>query len=249
MSEAPKIQFEEAEGPRAIVSPDLGHTAGIVVEAKKGRSFRPIFKNSSEKWREEFGNPDITFSPNAYEAITYLDSARRLYTVRVHNGGKLANALIGIDASGASATGSGLGEDETGIDASVFAGEAFSVIARSAGVHGNDLTVSVANVDAGTKKFDIIVKLNGTQVESFTVSRIQQVDASGIQLYLEDRINDVSEYIIVEDNLAVDENTVPEAVADLALGGGDDGSAVTVLQTHRGRQSWPESAVRTIVLP
>jgi len=63
-----------------------------------------------------------------------------------------------------------------------------------------------------------------TKVENWLVSRKTKKDGYGKQLYLEDRINDVSKYLVVADSTTTS-NTLPKANSTaVLLGGGTDGS-------------------------
>jgi hypothetical protein len=64
-------------------------------------------------------------------------------------------------------------------------------------------------------------------VETWIVSRKSKLDGFGKQLYLEDRINDYSDYITVQDNIGIADTVLPDGFAQSAstnLGAGSDGT-------------------------
>lgn len=73
--------------------------------------------------------------------------------------------------------------------------------------------VRLVNFDDVNKTFDVQVYFlegpNFVPKETFTVSRQKKVGTDGAQLYLEDRINDRSAYIRVQDNNSVSDTVMP----------------------------------------
>ncbi len=108
---------------------------------------------------------------------------------------------------------------------------AFTVMAENPGIWGNNLKISIDNVDATAFTFEIVViqTVDGVDVEleRHLVSRRQQLDGFGRQQYLEEVINGNSIYIRVFDNIAVADNILPNEFSEISLAGGDNGSAVS----------------------
>lgn len=88
--------------------------------------------------------------------------------------------------------------------------DAFLVTAINQGEWGNKVSISVtrsSNYDTvegytnGTQPFFVTVYESGVQVEQFEVTRDYCTDGYGNQMYIEDKINDKSQYIKVKNNL------------------------------------------------
>lgn len=102
----------------------------------------------------------------------------------------------------------------------------FVIFAHNEGAWGNNLTVRLTNWNAADNSFDIEVYqvVGGVKsfIQRYTVSRYEQLDGYGKQMYLEQRINNRSKYIKIADNTALDPSILPDhAVADEVFVTGD----------------------------
>jgi hypothetical protein len=103
----------------------------------------------------------------------------------------------------------------TGVTATTPASYTFQIAADTAGVDGNDTTVTITNYDGGT--FAISVFVSGSMVESF--GNLTKVSTS--RYYVADYINSLSNYIRILDNDSV--GAPPANSTGLSLSGGNDG--------------------------
>lgn len=119
-------------------------------------------------------------------------------------------------------------------------GECFLVLGANQGAWSNDIAVKVdTSKDASDVEGAFVITVgqyvpgsNPAQfitLESYTVSRnVDQLDGNGRNMYLETRINDVSNYIRVYDNVVQEASTPVAAQATfLRFDLGTDGDAVT----------------------
>lgn len=128
-----------------------------------------------------------------------------------------ADALVDV-ASGDSGVVSAAAEDSlAGGDAST---DSLSVSAINEGTWGDDLSVSISDNAGDADAFDLQVKLDGEVVEVFQNLSMDEANAN----HVEQVINEVSEYITVED-LASDSGLATDrpASVETALAGGNDG--------------------------
>lgn len=106
-----------------------------------------------------------------------------------------------------------------------------AIYADNQGNWGNTLKVSVSNFDTRDSTFDITVfeTVNNIDLsrEVYHVSRVEQLDGNGKQLYLEDVINGNSLYIRVRDLKKEDNTDMPSEITKVKLTGGADGVAPT----------------------
>lgn len=115
----------------------------------------------------------------------------------------------------------------------------FTVSAENPGEWGNNLKITVTNINATAFTFDLNVfeTVDGVNVlrESHTVSRKHQLDGFGRQQYLEDVINGNSIYIRVFDKSEVADDELPDEISTpVSLTGGDNGSALSSADVMAG---------------
>lgn len=114
------------------------------------------------------------------------------------------------------------------------------VAANNPGAWNNTLAIKIRpsnpkglpvgqNHDVNQFYLDVFINYTGPNnvpVESFLVSRTHELDGEGNQLYVEDRINKFSKYIVVKNNSACPIVGVYEEVFEF-LDGGSDGNPIT----------------------
>jgi len=223
-------------------------SAALVGYSAKGSTTDIMLITNSQQFIEEYGEP----TPGQYfhyTALAYLSRGNTLYCLRVAN-----NALYGgvnIMKSDSSESNAGL---TSGLSSAVFTPDSgmsddviFQILGANPGVWNNRIGIKIADVKDGSDPtpteqytFKIYVYYqnddgNYELVESFKVSRKERKDGYGRNLYLEDRINGVSRYIVVVDNTNLSDTVLPkEQTTRLDFTGGSDGSEVTASQIVSG---------------
>lgn len=191
----------------------------IVISSNKGPANKVTLVTTNKEFISIFGKPTAT-TPSKHCALAFLEHGNQLKVVRAIVDAVAAKVDI-MDGEG-------------------VAVKTYTVSAANPGSWGNSLTVSfTAPGTDGT--FTVTVKNSGVQVEKFVVSRtVNSLDGYGRTLYIEDVINNQSQYITVEDNTA---NTNPHvAVTDTPLtAGADDTTALTDSQINT---AWDLFAVK-----
>lgn len=113
-----------------------------------------------------------------------------------------------------------------------------AILADNQGAWGNNLKVTVSNFDTRDNTFDITVFETVDNIdlsrEVYHVSRVEQLDGNGNQLYLEDVINDNSLYIRVKDLQPNDPSLYPSSMTKVKLTGAADGNTPTASQIAAG---------------
>lgn len=213
-------------------------TAGLVGASARGDVDNLVLCTTPQQYLTEFGNP----TPGNYfhyTALAYLENGNKLYCKRVVNGALYGGVKIMQSGFGPNAAISAGSATKTFQDVS---GETilFEIYGKDPGAWNNSIGVRVINVNVVDYTFDIEVYSmdadgNYEKVETWTVSRKQQVDGYGRQQYLEDVINGYSAYIAVADNLLIADTGVPVTQSTtLALAEGNDGSAVSASDVSTG---------------
>lgn len=179
---------------------------GVVISAPRG----PVEINSVTSAREfidTYGTPSQD-NPSMYAALRFLRRAGVLHVRRVINDAVTAT-----------------GEYITNVD------PIFDITAANPGAWGNDIVVSFEDATYLTgDEFQIVVSYGGSEVERFTVSRDETAkNGYGNSIYIEDVVNNQSDYIrIVDDPLVVDALDFEVSVA--LASGADDTVAPTSAQ-------------------
>lgn len=125
-------------------------------------------------------------------------------------------------------------------DFSYYSDAVMAVYADNQGAWGNNIKFSIGNIDTRDNTFDITVyeTVNNIdlQREIWHVSRKEQLDGMGNQLYMEDAINGNSLFIRVKDLKKDNDELLPAEVSkiDGLLAGGLNGDAPTQSQIAAG---------------
>lgn len=205
-------------------------TCGLVGYSTKGSLDTRLISNASQ-FLAEYGNPVPGYYFH-YTALAFLEQGNVLYCRRVINGALYGGAII---------VESGTGDNEAltvGVSTPAFSTVStmdalFYVFAKDPGTWNNSIGITITDIDSDDYTFNInvyYVNADGGYdlVETWTVSRKEQLDGFGRQLYMEDKINGYSDYIIVKDNATTADTVLPEEQATrLNLAGGTIGNAVT----------------------
>lgn len=183
-----------------IVPSTNSSIGGIVIHSHKGPSGVPTLVTSNQEFLNVFGNP-VPEDISKYAALAFLQRSNRLVVVRVIN-----------DATAASAT---------AMDTATTPAATFAINAIDEGAWGDNVTVTFNDPVTTDSKFNLIVSYNGTQVETWTVSKSQLLkDGFGRSLYIEDVINGNSSYINIADDTT--NTNDPDMTQSLSLTGGTD---------------------------
>ena len=229
----------------AIVPSLATSTAVLVGYSAKGSLAKQLITNAGQ-FVEEYGEP-IVGNYFHYSALAYLEQGNQLYCLRVTGVNRLYSGLNLVNAPAVEHNPFDRGQsspiyyDDSGLE-----NQLISIFAKDPGIWGDKIRITVTEVKAGDSEFDDTDKYtfkinvwytdeegNTAKVETHHVSRQTKIDGFGRQLYLENRINGYSKYILVADNTAVANTVVPIASdSDTILGstiadGGSDGDAIT----------------------
>ena len=207
--------YPEVRDFSQIVSQVAQTPSAIVGASNKGPSFQRILVTSDDQYKELFGIPDSSVSFLGYSALGFLKDGNQLYVTRVHNGALFSGVVVNTDTDAAHYQVLSAGEDDIdSFDFSGYTNGLFAVFAENEGSWGNNLSIVIDNVNESANTFQIFVYLleNGNNIlkETWTVSREMKLDGFGQQLYLEERINGVSKYIRVKDNVAEATSVLPK---------------------------------------
>jgi len=212
-----------------------GIYAGIVVPTTKGPSFVATLVTTTEEYNAKFGIPNPKETLASYSALAYLAKSNKLYVVRAH-----VDALFGgIEIVQASASGAHVPfvTGQVNPENHTFSTDGlFTVVGADEGDWANDIRVEIRDVDSGVFTFHIdVYQVNPdatvSMVDSHFVSRKNQKDGYGKQMYLEQRINGKSPYIRVVDNALYADTVLPKLMATPGtpegLASGNNGLAIT----------------------
>lgn len=236
---SPGIYTKEVDLSNLIAN--LSTTIGAIVGySAKGDTTQPILVTNTQQFIQKYGEPTLG-NYFHYSALAFLENGRQLWCQRVVNGALFGGVKIKTTSSVQSniAISAGVATPVY----STVSGEdnLFYIYGANPGVWNNSTGVRITNIDAVNYTFTIEVYAQDSDgnyaiVESWNVSRKQQLDGNGNQMYLETAINGFSDYIYVMDGDAVYANTVmPKAQATtLAFLRGSDGSAVTASERNTG---------------
>ena len=224
----------------STIVPALATTIGALVGYSPKGSLDITLITNRQQFIAEYGEP-ITGNYFHYSALAFLEKASALYCRRVVNEALYSGVHVKQSDEATDNEAFGAGQltavfyDESGVE-----GELISVLAVNPGLWGDNVSIIIKNVKDGTETevteqytFEIDIYFtdsdgNSAKVENWKVSRKNKLDGSGVQMYLEDKINGYSEYIRVADNTSEVDTVLPkENSTAVSLGGGSDGSAVT----------------------
>lgn len=223
------------------IVPRVASASGALVGySAKGSTTGISLITSDQQFIEEYGEPDPSSgSYFHYTALAYLAKGNTLYCLRVTNGALWGG--VNIMASGSSLENVAF---STGKSTATFVADSgqssdvlFQIIGANPGVWNNKIGIVIENIKTGLDEvvvdqytFDIVVYYQNAdgiyeEVERWTVSRQEKVDGFGKDLYLEDKINGISKYIMVLDNKDLANTVLPQEQEDrLNLAAGSDGS-------------------------
>jgi uncharacterized protein len=218
-------------------------TAGIVGYSAKGDTTQLRLMTNTQQFIQHYGEP-VPGNYFHYSALAYLENGQTLWCKRVVNGALYGGIKIKTASSSQSNAAISIGASTP--DFVTVSGEdnLFYIYGANPGLWNNNIGVRITSIDAVELTFNIEVYFtdaNGitSKVETWIVSRQVKVDGYGKQLYLEDRINGFSSYIVVADDTTQASSVLPKAQATtLSIAQGDDGSAIVDANLITGWQSF-----------
>jgi len=223
-------------------------SAALVGYSAKGDLDNILLITNANQFIEEYGEPDPTSGHYFhYTALAFLKKGNVLYCLRVANaalyGGidVMKTGSAEVNAAFAVGKSTKVFDAPSGLDTEVV----FQIMGANPGVWDDRVSIRIPAADIKTGgdlvptdqyTFNIQVYYqdddgNDELVETWHVSRKKKRDGFGKQLYLEDKINGVSKYIVVADNadnIAMVDTELPKAQAtSLVLDGGSDGNEIS----------------------
>jgi len=222
-------------------------SAALVGYSAKGSTNDIVLITTDQQFIQEYGEP-VPGQYFHYTALAYLSRGNSLYCLRVVN-----NALYGgvnimkSDSSEDNAQfTAGSSSAEFSADSGLEDDIVFQIFGANPGVWNDRIGVKISDVKDGsdptpTEQYTFKISVyyqnddgNYEFVESFKVSRKEKKDGYGKNLYLEDKINGVSRYIVVADSSLADTVLPKEQSTRLDLSGGSDGSEISSSQLVEG---------------
>lgn len=198
---SPSVTTVETDTSFIVTSP-AASIGAIVISADRGASDERVLITSNKNFIDVFGKPN-PLDPSMYAALAFLEDGNRLYVTRVVN--NAVSATLPVNDA--------------------VAAETFTLTAKGGGAWGNNLTVDVSAIVSNV--FTLTIYESGTEVESFIVSKSTTIlDGFGKSQYIEDVINEQSQYVTVVDNV-VNTNEPLAATGAAFTGGSDDTLAPT----------------------
>ena len=223
-------------------------SAAIVVTTPRG-SLSRLLITSNQQFRNEYCiDGKVTLGNySQYSALAYLAQGSTLYVQRVVDTATAKFGGIKVRYTPGTSVALSVGVSSPAFTQVSGEQNLFNVFAKDPGAWSSQLSIVIANVNTGanlgTNCFDIQVwytTLGGVSslAETWTVSRLHQVDGYNRQQYLETVINGFSQYIVVKDSTVVN-TTLPVANATaIVMGGGVDGTTPTLSQVAGGWSSF-----------
>jgi hypothetical protein len=215
-------------------------SAALVGYSVKGSTTDVVLVTDDQQFIEQYGEPTTTGGHYFhYAALAYLSKGNTLYCLRVVNGALWGGVNIMASSSAESNAALTTGRStavflaDSGLDSDIL----FQVVGANPGVWNDRIGIIVENIKDGSEEvvtdqytFEIVVYYQNDdgayeEVERWKVSRKEKVDGFGKDLYLEDKVNGISKYIMLLDNTGLADTVVPKAQATrLDLASGSDGS-------------------------
>ena len=215
----------------------------LVGAFKKGPTNEPFLTGNQTQFLNitaPEGKPKIGY-PTCYQsALDYLAGGGNLWCVRAvsaTNPPSYAGVVISKSGNSNHAITTKVTDPES---YDFLENDCFLILSANQGAWGNDIAIKIDSSEeasdiAGAFVISVYRVIPGTspaqytQLETFTVSRnVDQLDGTGRNIYVETRINGISNYIRVVDNTVVDSATgVAEQSDYIRLERGSDGDAVT----------------------
>lgn len=204
----------------------------IVLISNQGSTVAPVLITSRTQFIAEYGKP----SPGDYghyAALGFLEYGTQLYCMRASKNALYGGAYI-VKSTSANPNAGILAGAADPDSYSYGTDEVLVFFAKDPGTWNDNVGIRITNVDVAEYTFDVEVYYTDPStsitslVETFSCSRKHQLDGYGTQMYITDRINGVSQYIIVRDNTAEADSVLPKAQAStLAFVNGSNGTTVT----------------------
>ena len=225
------------------IVPNIATTScALVGFSRKGSTKEIKLITNTRQFIEEYGYP-VPGEYFHYTALAFLENGNTLYCLRVAKNALYAGAKIAVSGSSKNNQTLTAGKAEP-----IYYDEddiLFYVYAKDQGKWANaegayPVGIKITNLDSAEKEFDIEVYVLTEEdvwekVETWTVSRKHKLDGYGRQMYMEDRINGFSDYILVANDVSENEDTMPkEQSTVLNLGGGSDGDTITDSEIVQG---------------
>jgi hypothetical protein len=248
---SPGVYVQEKDisdvAPRVATS-----SAALVGYSAKGNVDNILLITSDQQFIENYGEPDPTSGHYFhYAALAFLARGNVLYCLRVENGALLGGANIMHSSSSEVNAAFSVGASSATFSApSGFTSDvAFQIFGADPGVWNNKIAITISDVKDGTDpvptdQYTFVINVfyqndDGAYeaVESWKVSRKKKFDGFGKQLFLEDKINGVSKYIVVKDSALVDTVVPKDQSTNLIFAGGTDGDAISSSELVSG---WDE---------
>lgn len=223
-------------------------SAALVGYSTKGSIDEIVLVTTTQQFIDEYGMPSPSIgSYFHYSALAYLAQGNKLYCLRVANGALYGGVNVIVNTSAEQISPLLVGQAQpVYMNLSADADVLFKVFAKNPGTWNNKLGIKIKNVKTGaeaepTERHTFVIEVSAQNnddwwevVEEWKVSRKQQLDGFGKQLYMEDKINNTSRYIYVADSAMAD-TALPQANSELVvMGGGANGSRPTTGQLVTG---------------
>ncbi len=218
-------------------------TCALVGASGKGNVDNIVLITNDQQFIAEYGEPDPSSGTYFhYSALAFLEKGNQLYCLRVENGALYGgvNIMSSVSSEANAAFGTGQASTVFAAPSGLTGDVLFQILGANPGVWDNKISVTVTEIKDGTEaeatdQYTFVIKVffqneDGVfeEVELFHVSRKTKVDGFGKQLYLEDKINGVSQYIVVSDNIALVDTILPKIqTIQLVLAAGTDGSSLS----------------------
>jgi phage tail sheath protein FI len=225
----PDVYSKEIDSSNLI--PALSTTSAALVGGSPRGQVGVKFISDGAEFIAEYGKP-VPGNYFHYTALAFLAQGNQLYCRRVVKTDCLYGGIC-VNKTGTTPVAIVLsaGVTDPTIIPETYSNAAFFIFGKNPGVWNNQISIKVAANVQDASWFDIQVYYTEAGVtrlvETWTISRVAQVDGYGNQIYLETRINGFSDYIVVKDNTVLAAATVPAVVSTaLAMDKGADGTAV-----------------------
>ena len=223
-------------------------SAALVGYSVKGDVSNIRLMTTDQQFIEEYGEPDPSSGHYFhYAALAYLARGNVLYCLRVENDALFGGADIMSSVSSEDSAAFSVGASAATFSAPSGLEEdcVLQIFGKDPGVWDNKIGITITDVKGGddlipTDQYTFVINVyyqnsDGVyeQVESWKVSRKIKKDGYGKQLFMEDVINGVSKYIVIEDSLLAD-TVLPEGLAivpgtasAIVFACGSDGSEIS----------------------
>jgi phage tail sheath protein FI len=215
------------------IVPTIATTVSAIVgPSNKGDTTQIRLMTNTQQFIAEYGEP-VLGNDFHYTALAFLETGNQLWCYRIQNGALYGGVKIKTSASIQVNAAIAVGVASPDFVAVSGEDNLFYIYGANPGVWNNGLGVIITRTSANDLIYVFTIDVyqqdsTGTfvKVESWTVSRMHQIDGHGRQQYLETVINGFSDYIVVADGPLAD-STLPKAQATvLPFGQGSNGSAV-----------------------